>query len=240
MRLAIVVLLPILALLAVPGTAMAEARYPYCPPRVGDRTLTSTSERGDDAAPQIVCWYEDKQPVYEFHASWMTEAYKGDPMIGCGQPNDDPKKKLISPSHQAYVATNWDYATMPEFEGVIKDFLHQLETDFAKSCTEPVKAAPAIQMNVGDRRIVPAAKSREYCAKRKCVAEDNARLKVCNKDSEPHRLFSKSRANKFGPVRVKSGKCYVRRLHLPSGREEFDFVLGDRTLGKLFLIELGL
>jgi hypothetical protein len=236
MRYVLLVLLPILVALAVPGSAAAQARYPFCPPKVGDRTLTSTSQRGDEVYPQIVCWYENKQPAYEFHAGWaaIDEGYEGSD-IGCGRPNDDPDKKIISLTHQAYVATNWSYQTMPGFEPAIDDFLDQLETDFAEPCK---KVAEALRFNITGKQGVPAKPSKEFCENKKCEAADDATLKICNQTNKVHKPYSKSPGNKFGPVKVKPGKCYKRKLQLPAGKSESTVSLGDGAAKWVFLIHL--
>ena len=226
MRRLALVLLPLLVALALPASAMAEARYPFCPPKVGDRTLTSTSERGDETYPQIVCWYEDKQPAYEFNAGWTTEAYDGFAGIGCGAKPINPKTRVNSLSHDAYVQTNNEFASMPGFEEAIRDFLHQLQTDFAQPC-----GAEKIRFNLTrSKQVVPAKSAAEHCGTKKgkpsCEIMDDAPVKVCNQTRKPQTLFSKSKGNKFGPTKVKPGKCLTRRFNNPSREEQAGSSLG--------------
>lgn len=229
MRYFLVLVLPVVLVLSAFGSATAEPRYPYCPPTVGERTLTSTSQRGDEAYPQIVCWYEDKQPVYEFHAGWATESFKGPAGIGCGKQNDDPLKKIISQTHEAYVGTNWNYQNMLGFEAAIDDFLDQLETDFAKPC-----GAKSFQVNItGNKAPKPGKGAQEYCEvegkKILCDALEGARLKICNNTDAPRKLLSKSKNNAFGPKKLAPRECLLRKLADPGNGKPLKLSAADRA-----------
>ena len=239
MRHALLELLPAVLVLTLASPASAAPSYPACPAKIGDRNLTSTSHRGDELNPQIVCWYEERQPPYEFHAGWTTPANPEKGGYGCGRANPDASTTVISQTHDASVATNRPHQDMPGFKTAIDEFLRVLESGYAQACAEPEpEAAESLQVRIEKNKYVITKPSRKHCEGRTCQMEDNARLRICNHTKKVHKPFSRSPGNKFGPVKVKPGECYKRRVQNPSSTDEVRLTLADKLFIYTLLLEI--
>lgn len=229
MRQALLVLL-VLPVFGLPTTASAAPEYPACPETVGSKKLTSTSQRGDEAYPQIVCWYEEGG-AHEFHAGWATDTFPGDANIGC-KPSDAPHNKFVSKTHEVYVGTNYDFVDMPPgFVEAAQQMLALLEQRYAKSCFEEgdtiSKNTDFLKLVLFKKRYRPDTDSKPFCDRHVCRVEHDARFRICNKDAFVHHPFSLTTKNKFDWV-LKPGQCKSGRFRNPRASGTYRVKLYDR------------